>query len=143
MLYKDSILKRGTILIRLFWVAVLYAVLTGCAHQSGKTETKEATGASSEQAIHNAIRWKTSSEVNNFGYDIFRGSTEDGPFEKLTEKPLAGAGTTDLQQSYEFLDYEIEPGTVYYYYVESISMDGEREKFTPVFPSKPKYLANP
>lgn len=86
----------------------------------------------------NSIKWSTASEVNNFGYDVYRADSEEGPFRKMTEDPIPGAGTVDTPTSYEFVDDTIAPETVYYYYVESISMDGERERFTPVFPSKPK-----
>lgn len=89
-------------------------------------------------AIENRIKWATASEVSNFGYDVYRGDSEEGPFAKLTEDPIPGAGTVDTPTSYEYVDDTIAPDTVYYYYVESISMDGVREKFTPVFPSKPK-----
>jgi len=54
---------------------------------------------------------------------------------------LAGAGTVDTPQYYSFVDDSIEAETAYYYYVESISMNGVRERFTPVIRSKPKSLA--
>ena len=94
--------------------------------------------AISAEAIENRIKWSTASEVSNFGYDVYRGDSEEGPFTKLTEDPIPGAGTVDTPTSYEYVDDTIAPETVYYYYVESISMEGVREKFTPVFASKPK-----
>ena len=86
----------------------------------------------------NAIRWSTASEVDNFGYDVFRGPTEEGPFERVNDAPIPGHGTTDVPQKYEFRDTTIAANTSYWYYVESISLQGEREKFTPVFQAKPK-----
>ena len=88
--------------------------------------------------LKNTIKWKTATEVDSYGYDVFRGESEGGPFVKLTQTPLPGAGTVDIPQSYVFEDDTIAPDTVYYYYVESISMDGTRERLTPVFASKPK-----
>ncbi|MDJ0656598.1 MAG: hypothetical protein QNJ40_20730 [Xanthomonadales bacterium] len=89
--------------------------------------------------LANRIRWSTASEVENFGYDVYRGPTEDGPFVRLTTQPVAGAGTTDEEQQYLFVDDTIDEGQAYYYYVESISLSGERERFTPVFRSKAKF----
>jgi hypothetical protein len=89
-------------------------------------------------SLINTIKWKTATEVDSYGYDVYRGDSEGGPFVKLTDAPLPGAGTVDTPQSYVFVDDTIAPDTVYYYYVESISMDGVREKLTPVFASKPK-----
>lgn len=89
----------------------------------------------------NTPKWTVASEIENFGYDVYRGDSEDGPFLKLTEDPLLGAGTTDETQRYEFRDDTIDPCRQYWYYVESISTSGDREKFTPVFPAKPKRRA--
>lgn len=105
-----------------------------------------ATSACSEDNIsgrelHNTIRWATASEVDNFGYDVYRADREEGPFERLTPKPVAGAGTTDEPQRYAYPDKTIAEGKAYYYYVESISLDGIRERFTPIFKSKPKFFA--
>ena len=94
-----------------------------------------------EQRLANTPRWTTASEVENFGYDVFRGDSEEGPFTKLTESPLAGAGTTDETKKYEFRDDSIDPCKDYWYYVESISTTGAREKFTPVFKAPAKRRA--
>jgi hypothetical protein len=45
---------------------------------------------------------------------------------------VRGAGTSDLPSRYRFVDDDIESGRAYYYYVESVSIAGERERFTPV-----------
>jgi hypothetical protein len=94
--------------------------------------------AAEDQPLTNSIRWTTASEVDNFGYDVYRGTSEDGPFVKVTERPLTGAGTTDVPQEYHFEDSSIQACTDYWYYVESISNSGQREKFTPVLKSRPK-----
>lgn len=94
--------------------------------------------ASPAPALSNTIKWSTASEVENFGYDVFRGDAEEGPFTKINAKTIAGAGTVDEPSAYQYVDAAIEPGKAYWYYVESISMAGVREKFTPVFRSKAK-----
>jgi hypothetical protein len=84
-------------------------------------------------ALQNVIRWSTASEVDNFGFDVYRAEQENGPFERITQQPVSGAGTSDEPARYEYADASIKPDTQYYYYVESISMSGVREKFTPTF----------
>ena len=91
----------------------------------------------------NTVRWSTASEVDNFGYDVYRGTSAEGPFERLTKDPVPGAGTTDEPQKYSFVDETIDPYVTYFYYVESISLAGEREKFTPVIQAKPKLQRSP
>lgn len=81
----------------------------------------------------NTIRWKTASEVDNLAFDVYRATIESGPFTRVTRRPIRGAGTSDEPHDYVFVDEAIEAGTSYWYYVESISMNGVREKFTPTF----------
>ena len=91
-----------------------------------------ASAAAAAAPYRNTIRWTTASEVDSFGFDVFRGELEEGPFERLNAKPIAGAGTSDESHSYAFVDDTIDPTKEYFYYVESISIDGVRERFTPV-----------
>jgi hypothetical protein len=100
------------------------------------------SGAQAEEGagISNIIKWETASELNNFGFDVFRGENEEGPFTRVNENTIPGAGSIDTPRHYEFIDDTIEAEKVYWYYVESISMSGEREKFTPTFQSRAKSL---
>lgn len=101
------------------------------ASPSAKTPTSNPPTEESEP-ITNTLKWSTASEVDNFGFDIYRSTLEEGPFERITGTPIEGAGTVDAPQYYEFIDADIEPTQDYYYYVESISIDGERERFSPI-----------
>jgi len=94
--------------------------------------------AAATKQLVNTIRWTTASEVENFGYDIYRATSEDGPFERITVEPIPGAGTSDEPQSYVYVDDTIDPSQGYYYYLESISMQGVRERFSPINYSPPK-----
>lgn len=86
----------------------------------------------------NVIRWTTQSEEDIFAYDILRGPSQQGPFTRINAQSIPGQGTTDLPQHYEYRDADIEPDTVYWYYVQSITLTGERKQLTPVYPSRPK-----
>lgn len=92
-----------------------------------------------EQRVANTARWTTASEQDNFGFDVYRGDSETGPFTKLTKEPILGAGTSDETHKYEFRDEGIDPCKAYWYYVEAVSNNGTREKFTPTFRAKPKH----
>ncbi len=92
-----------------------------------------------EPEVHeNKIKWTTASEVDNFGYDVYRSESEDGPFEVLNGEVIEGAGTVDEPTAYQFVDDTIDPHKAYHYYVESISMSGVRERFTPIIRASPK-----
>lgn len=94
--------------------------------------------AEPKPVLLNTVRWTTASESDNFGFDIYRSEHSDGPFQRITAQPVTGAGTTDLPQRYRFEDCGIEPGTVYFYYVESIALDGRRKRLTPVMKAAAK-----
>lgn len=91
-----------------------------------------------EERIANTPKWSLASEQDNFGFDVFRGDTEEGEFVKLNENPILGAGTTDETQKYQYRDDSIDPCKEYWYYVESISTSGVREKMTPTFKAAAK-----
>jgi hypothetical protein len=97
-------------------------------------------GGDAEENYSNRIKWKTASELNNFGYDVYRGDSPEGPFERLNPEVIEGAGTTDVSTAYEYVDRTIDPYGTYYYYVESISMNGVRERFTPIGKAPPKIV---
>lgn len=97
-----------------------------------------ATAVEADQAVAsepNTVRWATASEKDNFGYDVYRGLSEQGPFERINQDTIPGAGTTDIPQHYEYTDSAIQPEVVYWYYVESISLNGDRQRMTPIYPS--------
>lgn len=94
-----------------------------------------------DERVANTARWTTASEQDNFGFDVFRGDSENGEFSKLTKEPILGAGTSDETHKYEFRDDTIDPCREYWYYVEGISTNGNREKFTPTFRAPPKRRA--
>lgn len=94
-----------------------------------------------EERVANTPRWSTASEQDNFGFEVFRSDSETGEFAKLTKDPILGAGTTDESHKYSFRDDTIDPCKEYWYYVESISTAGVREKFTPTFKAPAKRVA--
>lgn len=88
----------------------------------------------------NEIRWTTQSEDVVYGYDIYRSENEAGPFIRLNPETINGAGTTDMPSAYYYADRDIKASKVYWYYIESIDMSGERIRLTPVYASKPKSI---
>ncbi len=94
-----------------------------------------------DQRIANTPKWSTASELENFGFDVYRGDSEEGEFVRLTQSPIQGAGTSDEPHSYSYRDDSIDPCKDYWYYVESISTSGGREKFTPTFRAPAKRRA--
>jgi hypothetical protein len=105
-------------------------------------EDRKDAGKGAEDPPANTLKWTTASEVDNFGFDIYRGLDEEGPFDRITDEPLPGAGTTDEPQNYVFVDRDIDPTRDYFYYIESISLGGVREVFSPVIRAPAKQPAD-
>ncbi len=106
--------------------------------QDAAAESAAEESAAEAEVYKNFLRWSTASEDNNFGYDVYRGESENGGFERITEKPILGAGTTDEPMYYEFVDDAVDPYKTYYYFIESISMTGHRMVFSPTVRKAPK-----
>jgi len=81
--------------------------------------------------------WVTESETNNLGWNIYRGESADA-FQNdevilINPELIEGAGTTYEPTEYEYVDeYEVIPGSTYWYWLESIDSSGVTDVFGPV-----------
>ena len=76
------------------------------------------------------ITWSTQSELNNAGFFIKRSQQKDGEFQVINATMVAGAGTTSEKQFYTYTDTTAQPNVVYYYQIEDVSLDGNRQTLT-------------
>ena len=76
------------------------------------------------------ITWSTQSELNNAGFFIKRSQQRDGEFKVINATMVQGAGTTSEKQFYTYNDTTAQPNVVYYYQIEDVSLDGNRQTLT-------------
>jgi hypothetical protein len=76
------------------------------------------------------LRWRTASEQDNLGFNVYRSDTTEGPWTKLNSDLIPGQGTTSKVHQYEFVDQPVERFRSYYYYLESISTAGIAERYS-------------
>ena len=76
------------------------------------------------------ITWETQSELNNAGFFIKRSEQLNGKFVVVNPTMIAGAGTTAEKQSYTYTDATAKPNVLYYYQIEDVSLDGNRQTLT-------------
>ena len=76
------------------------------------------------------ITWSTQSELNNAGFFIKRSQQRDGQFQIINATMIPGVGTTSEKQSYTYTDTTAQPDVVYYYQIEDVSLDGNRQTLT-------------
>ena len=76
------------------------------------------------------ITWSTQSELNNAGFFIKRSQQTKGKFVVVNPTMIAGAGTTAEKQSYTYTDATADPNVIYFYQIEDVSLDGNRQTLT-------------
>ena len=76
------------------------------------------------------ITWSTQSELNNAGFYIKRSQQRDGEFKIINATMVPGAGTTSEKRFYIYTDTTAQPNVVYYYQIEDVSFDGNRQVLT-------------
>ena len=76
------------------------------------------------------ITWATQSELNNAGFFIKRSQQKKGKFVIVNPTMIAGAGTTAEKQSYTYTDATADPNVIYFYQIEDVSLDGNRQTLT-------------
>ena len=76
------------------------------------------------------ITWATQSELNNAGFFIKRSQQQKSKFVVVNPTMIAGAGTTAEKQSYTYTDATADPNVIYYYQIEDVSLDGNRQTLT-------------
>jgi len=78
------------------------------------------------------INWMTESEQDNAGFNILRSQTRTGEFKVINAQLIPGAGTTAERNTYTWTDTTAKPNVVYYYQIEDVSLDGERQTLATV-----------
>jgi len=75
------------------------------------------------------VSWRTVSETNNYGFEIYRMRDESGEWSKVAF--VQGHGTTLAPQTYSYVDGSLSFGK-YYYQIKQIDLDGKSETFSPM-----------
>ena len=72
------------------------------------------------------VAWKTVSETNNYGFEVYRKRNENGAWKKLGF--IEGHGTTLAPQSYSYIDGSVSFGK-YFYQIKQIDLDGKSSAY--------------
>lgn len=119
------------------------AILCGCKSIVNKSQiTPSLTPKSNANMGKVTIRWKNETELDNYGFNVFRAEEKDGTYTKINKDIIPGAGTTSTPKEYVYVDQPLEIGRIYYYYVESVSFAGAKEKIFPPVKVVVKYTVD-
>ena len=74
------------------------------------------------------IEWTTASELDNAGFNILRSQSKEGPYVKVNQALITGAGTTSERHAYIYRDSNAQPNIAYFYQIEDVSFSGVRQR---------------
>jgi hypothetical protein len=69
------------------------------------------------------IAWKTASEFDTAGFNIYRSDRPDEGFQRINDELIHGTADTALGADYIFVDQGIKRGVTYYYRLEDVEYD--------------------
>lgn len=78
------------------------------------------------------LQWVAQSETDMLGYNVMRSETNNIGQAQSCNLCLIQAQNSSTEQTYTFEDIEVESATTYWYWLESVDMDGTVETFGPV-----------
>ena len=78
------------------------------------------------------LRWKARAEKNVYGYLVYRSDRREGPFIRISAiVPVAG-GEPESVHAYTYRDENVAPGKTYYYYLDLLTVEGLKTRFSGV-----------
>jgi len=78
------------------------------------------------------VEWNTASELDMAGFNLYRSTSQGGPFEKVNSQLIPASVDPLAGGSYLYTDEQAFAGQMYYYELEAIEITGESERFGPI-----------
>jgi hypothetical protein len=93
-------------------------------------ELSSFTAEAGEESV--LLEWRTGSEIDNLGFHLYRAARAEGPFARITERPIPGLGSSPAGARYTHRDDDVQNDVTYYYKLEDIDASGARQMHGPV-----------
>jgi hypothetical protein len=81
------------------------------------------------------VEWTTATEIDNAGFNLYRGLAKDMWSTRLNDELLPAQGDELQGASYAFTDESITPEVTYYYWLEDMDLDGKATIHGPASPA--------
>ena len=78
------------------------------------------------------LHWRTESQADCAGFNVWKSETETGPYDLITTSLIPAQGNSSTATDYTFTDKNVHDGTVYWYKIEEISIEGVSKFFGPI-----------
>lgn len=70
------------------------------------------------------LSWRTASEVENAGFNLYRALSTNGPWTKINESLIEARGNPDSGADYVYTDTSVIKGITYFYKLEDVDLYG-------------------
>lgn len=78
------------------------------------------------------VEWSTASELSTIGFNIYRGSQPDAPEIRINRELIASSSDPLIGGEYSFADGDVQPGLVYFYWLEDVEDSGKKTLHGPI-----------
>jgi hypothetical protein len=73
------------------------------------------------------LTWTTDSEINTEAFSVLRADSPEGPFATISDVLIMAKGSATKKASYAFVDKPLRNRRTYYYRLEAIDTNGDRQ----------------
>ncbi|HEU5090466.1 MAG TPA: hypothetical protein VFT99_23590, partial [Roseiflexaceae bacterium] len=77
------------------------------------------------------VTWITGSELNTFGFNLYRGTLADGSDAVQVNGVLITARGRGQGATYQYMDSAARQGVTYFYWLEEVETSGVRQRYGP------------
>jgi hypothetical protein len=78
------------------------------------------------------LKWATTSEVDNAGFNVYRAELKNGEYLKINPALIPAQGSPTQGASYEYIDKNAKNGRACFYKLEDIDIHGTSTMHGPV-----------
>ncbi|MBI5652675.1 MAG: hypothetical protein HZC40_19855 [Chloroflexi bacterium] len=83
------------------------------------------------------VEWTTATEINTAGFNLYRGTRAEGPFDKVNAQLIAASPDAITGGKYRYEDTTVIAGQTYYYELEDVEFGGKTERHGPIIITAP------
>ena len=113
--------------------ALLVAAGFAAPLPAGDAATPPAPTATPATSAAVVLEWSARSEEGVYGYLVYRSLRREGPYRRVSADIIhARHAPPPATSSYRFTDPEVVPGRTYYYYLDTVSQSGLKQRLSGV-----------
>jgi len=71
------------------------------------------------------VEWTTASELDTIGFNIYRAESLEAQLIRINDSLIPASPDPWIGGEYSFVDSDLNPGVVYFYYLEDVAETGE------------------